>query len=98
MYTITFHEDVDKDLKQLGHSVKLQVFKKLQKISQNPLIGEELGNKANMDLTGYKKVYVDNKKIRIVYKIIDDRIEIFVIAIGKRDDFKVYQKANDRIG
>ena len=96
MFSITFHEDVDKDLKKLGSNVKQQVFKKLQKIALNPLVGEELGNKANMDLSGFRKVYVDNKRVRIVYKIIDDKIEVFVIAIGKRDDMEVYQKADER--
>ncbi len=86
MYTIEFHEDVKKDLKALGHSTTALVLKKLQKISQDPLIGNELGNKANNNLTGFKKVYVENKRVRIVYKIIDDKIEVFVVAVGKRDD------------
>jgi mRNA interferase RelE/StbE len=97
MYSITYHEDVKSDFKELGHSKTLLVLKKLKKISQNPEIGQDLGNKANMNLSGYKKVYVDNKKIRIVYKIIDDKIEIFVIAVGKRDDMEVYQKAHSRV-
>ena len=97
MYTIVFHEDVDKDLSGLGHSTTILVFKKLKKIAQNPMTGHELGNKANYNLAGFRKVYLDNKRIRIVYKIIEDRIEILVIAIGKRDDMEVYQKASKRI-
>ena len=97
MYTVTFHEDVKKDLKALGHSTTAFVLKKLQKISQNPLLGDELGNKANNNLAGFRKVYVENKRVRIVYKIIDDKIEVFVVAVGKRDDMEVYKKAQDRI-
>jgi len=97
MYTIEFHEDVKKDLKELGHSTTALVLKKLQRISQNPLIGNELGDKANNNLAGFRKVYVENKRVRIVYKIIEDKIEVFVIAIGKRDDMEVYKKAKDRI-
>ena len=97
MYTIEFHEDVKKDLKELGHSTTALVLKKLQRISQNPLIGNELGNKANNNLAGFRKVYVENKRVRIVYKIIEDKIEVFVIAVGKRDDMEVYKKAKDRI-
>ena len=96
MYTIEFHEDVKKDLKELGHSTTALVLKKLQRISQNPLIGNELGNKANNNLAGFRKVYVENKRVRIVYKIIEDKIEVFVIAVGKRDDMEVYKKAKDR--
>ncbi len=97
MYKIEFHEDVKKDLKALGHSTTALVLKKLQKISQDPLVGNELGNKANNNLAGFRKVYVENKRVRIVYKIIDDKIEIFVVAVGKRDEMEVYKKAQDRL-
>lgn len=97
MYAIEFHEDVSKDLKELGNSTTALVFKKLLKIAQNPLIGDDLGNKANNNLAGLRKVYVDNKRVRIVYKIIEDKIEVFVIAVGKRDGMEVYKKAANRI-
>jgi mRNA interferase RelE/StbE len=97
VYRINYHEEVEKDFKELGHATTLLVVKKIQKLAQNPIIGDDLGNRANMNLSGYKKVYVDNKKVRIVYKIIDDKIEIFVIAVGKRNDMEVYQKAFKRI-
>ncbi len=38
MYSIEFHEDVDKDFKELGHRVTALVFKKLKKVAQNPII------------------------------------------------------------
>ena len=97
MYSIVFHEDVDKDFKELGHSTSTLVFKKLKKVAQNPIIGAELGNKANNNLAGFRKVYVDNKRIRIVYRIIEDKVEVFVIVVGKRDDMEVYKKAAARI-
>lgn len=97
MYTIIYHEDVKKDLKRLGHSISLQVMKKINKIAQNPYLGDELGNKANIDLVGFRKVYVDNKKVRIVYKIVNDKVEIFIVTIGKRDDMEVYKKASSRM-
>lgn len=96
MYTIEFHEDVHKDLKELGHSTTTLVLKKLMKIAQNPLIGDDLGNKAHNNLAGLRKVYVENKRVRIVYKIIDTRIEVFVVAVGKRDNMEVYKKASRR--
>ena len=96
MYKIEFHEDVHKDFKELGNSTTKLVLKKLIKISQNPLLGNELGNKANNNLAGFRKVYVDNKKIRIVYKIIEEKIEVLVITVGKRDGMEVYKKASSR--
>ncbi|MDO8454147.1 MAG: hypothetical protein Q7S59_06205 [Sulfurimonas sp.] len=67
------------------------------KIAQNPLIGDDLGNKANNNLAGLKKAYVNNKRVRIVYKIIENKIEVFVIAVGKRDSMEVYKKTANRI-
>ena len=98
MYLIDYHNDVEKDFKELGHRTTLLALKKIEKLAKNPSIGDELGNKANLNLTGLRKVYVDNKKIRIVYKIIENKIQIFVVAVGKRDDMEVYKKASKRIG
>ena len=97
MYNIEYHPALEQDLKELGHSTAQLVFKKLKKIAQDPIIGIDLGNKANMNLAGYKKVYVDKKRVRIVYKIVDEKIVIYVIAVGKRDDMEVYEKASDRV-
>jgi len=97
VYEIVFHEEVNKDLKELGHSTTALVLKKMQKIAQNPFIGTPLGNKANNILTGYLKVYVQNKRVRIVYKIIEEKIEVFIITVGKRDNMKVYKKASSRV-
>lgn len=97
MYNIEYHPALEQDLKELGHSTTQLVFKKLKKIAQNPIIGIDLGNKANMNLSGYKKVYVDKKRVRIVYKIVDEKIVIYVIAVGKRDDMEVYERASCRV-
>ncbi len=72
MYEIKYHPLVETDLKQLNHSVRLEVFKKLKKIQQTPELGKPLGNKNNMNLTGLFKVYVAKKQVRIVYEIIEN--------------------------
>ena len=50
-----------------------------------------------MDLSGYRKVYVAKKKVRIVHRIINDELVIYVVSIGKREDMEVYQEATKRI-
>jgi len=97
MYSIIQHPLVDKDLKELNHSQKILVFKKIKQLQHTPQLGLPLGNKNNMNLSGLKKVYVDKKKIRIVYEIIEDKLIVKTIAIGKRDEMDVYKKANDRV-
>ncbi len=96
MYEIKFHPLIEEDLRQLGNSIRLEVFKKLKKIQQSPQLGELLGNKNGMNLTGLRKVYVAKKQVRIVYEILDDVLIIHVVAIGKMEDMEVYRQANQR--
>ncbi len=97
MYTLKTHPKIEDDLKELDHSLRLQVFKKLKQLQLSPELGLPLGNKNNMDLSGFKKVYVAKKKVRIVYETQDDILCIYAIAIGKRDEMEVYKKAFDRL-
>jgi len=97
MYELNIHPEIEEDLREIDHSLRIQVFKKLKQIQQSPELGLPLGNKYNMDLTGFRKVYVAKKKVRIVYEILGDILSIYVIAIGKRDDMEVYEKAVGRL-
>lgn len=96
MYEIKYHPLVETDLKQLNHSVRLEVFKKLKKIQQTPELGKPLGNKNNMNLSGLFKVYVAKKQVRIVYEIIENILVVKVIAIGKRERMEVYKQVEER--
>jgi mRNA interferase RelE/StbE len=97
MYELKLHPKVEDDLKSFDNSLKIQVFKKLKQIQELPEIGLPLGNKNGMDLSGFRKVYLAKKRVRIVYEIENNILSIYVIAIGKRDDMEVYKKANDRL-
>lgn len=97
-YKILFHPEAEREFLELDNSVRVLVAKQLTKISSSPLLGEELGNRHGYDLSGYRKMYADNKRIRIVYTIIQNEIKVEVIAIGKRDDFAVYKTASERLG
>jgi len=87
--------EAQKDFEQLDGSVRKMVLKQLVKLEIDPFYGDVLGNKAGFDLTGYFKLYADNKRIRIVYRIVASDIE--VIAIDKREDMEVYKIALKRI-
>jgi len=97
MYTIIQHPLVEKDLKELDNSLIILVFKKLKQIQKTPQMGLPLGNKNNMNLSGLKKVYVNKKRVRIVYKILEDKLVVKTIAVGKRDDMEVYKKVSQRV-
>ena len=96
-YRIVLKEEADDDLSSLSHNQKILIFKQFEKLKTSPQLGISLGKKAGYDLTGYKKMYANKKQLRVVYKIVDDKIIVEVIAIGKRDDMEVYKKASDRI-
>lgn len=96
MYKIKYHPLVEEDLGQLNNSVCIEVFKKLKKIQQSPELGQLLGNKNNMNLSGLRKVYVAKKQVRIIYEIIDNILVVKVIAIGRREDMEVYKLSEQR--
>ena len=97
MYSLKLHDKVYDDLKVLDNALVIKVFKKLKQIQQPPQIGENLGNKNGMNLSGFKKVYIDKKRVRIVFEVQDDILTVYTIAIGQRDDMEVYKKAFDRL-
>ncbi|MGJ0339098.1 type II toxin-antitoxin system RelE family toxin [Aliarcobacter cryaerophilus] len=97
MYSLKLHDKVYDDLKVLDNALVIKVFKKLKQIQQSPQIGENLGNKNGMNLSGFKKVYLDKKRVRIVFEVQDDILTVYTIAVGQRDDMEVYKKAFDRL-
>ncbi|HLP46841.1 MAG TPA: type II toxin-antitoxin system mRNA interferase toxin, RelE/StbE family [Candidatus Kapabacteria bacterium] len=96
-YKILFHPEAKRDFDKLDGSERKVILKQLIKLQDNPILGEKLGNKAGYDLTGYRKMYAYKKKIRIVYRIHEGKLLIFIIAVGKREDLSVYQKAFERL-
>jgi mRNA interferase RelE/StbE len=96
MYNLQFHPFVEDDLKKLNNSVRIEVFKKLKKIQNSPELGELLGNKNGMNLSGLRKMYVAKKQVRIVYEIVESIIVVKVLVIGKREDMVVYKQAQLR--
>jgi mRNA interferase RelE/StbE len=97
MYDFKFHPEAEKELGKLNKSVQVLFIKALKKILTSPELGIDLGHKNNLDLSGCKKMYFDHKRYRIVYKVIDDEVMIYLIAIGKRDKMDVYTKASERV-
>jgi mRNA interferase RelE/StbE len=95
---IQFIPEAVNDYKSLDGSIKTLVNEKIDKLKENPFLGEAWENKNNIDLTGYYKIYVAKKAYRIVYRIVKNEIEIIEIwGIGKRDKMEIYKKVGKRI-
>jgi len=99
MYKILFIPEAVKDYKDLDGSIKKSLNKKIDELENNPFLGELLGSKFNIDLSGFYKIYVHGKKFRIVYRLINpENIEILEIwGIGKREKEEIYRKIGKRI-
>ena len=82
----------------LDESIRVEVDKKFTKLDKNPFLGFPLGNKANMDLTGFYKLYACGKVVRIVYRLLTpEKVEIIEVwGIGKRENMEVYKDVDDR--
>lgn len=92
MYVLKFLPTALKEWKKLDASIQSQLKKKLKERLQNPhvpasrLHGFENHYKIKLRTSGY----------RLVYEIIESEIIVLVIAVGKRDNNLVYQKASKR--
>ncbi|MCX5816253.1 MAG: type II toxin-antitoxin system RelE/ParE family toxin [Proteobacteria bacterium] len=97
-YKVIFTKDAHNDLKGLDKSIRTQVIKKAIALQENPFLGNPLGNKFGLDLTGYYKIYVAKKAYRIVYHLIGEQIEVVeIVGIGRRDKEEVYRLAVKRL-
>lgn len=99
MHKIVFIPEAATDYRNLDGSVKKNVNKKIEELKLNPLLGILLGNKFNIDLTGFYKIYVHGKQFRIIYRLITpEKIEIIEIwGIGKREKEEIYKKVGKRL-
>lgn len=95
-YRVVLTIDAADDFRRLDGSLKPLVAKQLRKLETSPLLGEHLGNKAGLDLTGYYKLYAAKKGVRIVYRIMEQEVIVEVVAIGKREDLTVYRTSLKR--
>ena len=96
-YKLELLLEAHEDLAEFSNRERILVYKQFKKIQKSPELGTLLGNKNGYDLSGCRKMYADNKKIRIVYKIVEERIIVEVIAVGKRNEMEVYKKASKRV-
>jgi len=97
-YKVEFIPEAGEDYEALDSSLKKAAAKKITALSENPFLGNPLGNKLGIDLTGFYKLYFDKKRYRIVYRLVGERIEIIeIFGIGKRDKEEIYKLVARRL-
>ncbi|MEA2073072.1 MAG: hypothetical protein U9O86_05755 [Campylobacterota bacterium] len=96
-YKLEILIEAHEDIASFSNRERILIYKQFKKIVKSPELGSFLGNKNGYDLSGCRKMYADGKKIRIVYKVIEEKIIIEVVALGKRSEMEVYKKASQRV-
>ncbi len=97
-YKIEFLPDAAREFDALDGSLKKLAAKQLDKIAERPELGETLGKRMGIDLTGYRKTYFGKKGYRIVYEIQRQRLVVLIIGIGKREREEIYREIGRRLG
>jgi len=93
IYSIEFHVEALKEWKRLDHSIQAQFKKQLEKRVSNPRVPSA---KLHAGLDNFYKIKLCSIGYRLVYEIIEQRLVIIVIAIGRRDHNQAYLKAEKR--
>ena len=92
-YCLEFDDRALREWDALDGSVRKKFEKKLEKLIWNP---HSPGNELDRDLSGFYKIKLLKDGYRLVYQVIDERIVIYVIAVGRRADNEIYELASKR--
>ena len=91
-YNFEFHPLALKEWKKLAPSIQQQFKKKLQQRLSNPHVPAS-------KLSGYTDTYKIKLRTvgyRLVYTVKDDVVVVYVLAVGKRENNKVYDSLATR--
>lgn len=98
MARVTLTDDAKEDLRDLDGNARVLVAKALKKLEIEPeKRGSPLGSNASCNLTGFRKLIVDNRDYRIVFRIENDGHVCVVWVVGPRADGEVYELAVSRL-
>ena len=102
---VRFTSEAEEDFARLDGSQRKEVAVQLRKIERSPELGAPLGNRAGLDLSGYRKLYACRKSVRIVYRFPmpendpdTDLPVALIVAIGPRGGLEAYRLAASRLG
>jgi mRNA interferase RelE/StbE len=91
-YNLDFHPDALKEWAKLDATVRDQFKKKLKERLEQPRIPK---SRVSGDKDLYK-IKLATLGYRLVYKVIDDTVTVYVLSTGKRQDNAAYKKAHER--
>ncbi len=92
IYDLKFHSKALKEWTKLDSNIKEQFKKKLKERLSNPKVIKD-------KLSGFDNVYkikLRSSGFRLAYEVKDDEIVVIVLAIGKRENNKIYEVLKGR--
>lgn len=92
-YELAFDPRALKEWHKLGDTVKIQFKKKLAEVLSSPRIESARLH----DLPDCYKIKLRSSGYRMVYQVREERVTVFVVAVGKRERLAVYQQADKRL-
>ncbi|PHM38005.1 RelE toxin [Xenorhabdus mauleonii] len=91
-YKLEFENRALKEWRNLGHTIREQLKKKLAERLKKPHVpASQLSERTNR-----YKIKLKSSGYRLVYEVVDEKVLLLVIAVGKRSDDEVYKLADKR--
>ncbi len=90
-YELAFDRRALKEWRKLGHTIREQFKKKLSERLENPRVPA-----ARLHGHADRKIKLRASGYRLVYQVIDEKVVLLVIAVGRRESSEVYQIADLR--
>lgn len=92
-YTLEFVMEAKKELSKLDPVLSVQLLKKLKSRLLAPRVpAAKLSNMADC-----YKIKLRANGVRLVYEVIDNRLVVLVLGVGRRDDNAAYIAAKKRL-
>lgn len=92
-YNLEFDARALKEWRKLGETVRLQFKKKLAEVLTNPRIE---ANRLH-GLPDCYKIKLRSAGYRLVYRVFEQEVVVFVVAVNKRERSLVYNDAAERL-
>ena len=91
-WNILYHHEVEEDLESIAPSAARRIVKAIDsKLTRDPL---KFGAPLSGNLANFRKLRVGD--YRVVYQVRENKVVVYVLAVGPRRDKEIYRAAVKR--
>lgn len=98
MVRVALRDVAAEDFRALTKETQRQARRQLEKLARHPELGDELGHRMGINLTGYRALHFARNRYRIVYRWIPGQDKVEVWGIGRREAGAIYRMLGKRVG